>query len=232
MLARQIMTKDVISVGPESTVRDVARLLIERRISGVPVVDGDSRVLGMISEADLIFRVETGARRPRSWWLSLFAGGGESAADFIKSHSRHVSDLMTRDVVWVEEETPVADVAKTLEERHVRRVPVLRQGRLVGIISRADLVRMLALSPEPLKAISSSTDEAIQEQVASALRAQPWAGGFPIKVIVTNGVVHLWGLVGSGTEEKAIRVLAEEIPGVERVESHLELMPEAYYGGI
>ena len=232
MLAKQIMTRDVVTVSPDSSVRDVARLLIERRISGVPVVDSDSRVVGMISEGDLMFRAETGASRPRSRWLSLFLGDGAAAADFVKSHSSRVADLMTRNVVSVQEETTVAEVAKTLEERHVRRVPVLRREFLVGIISRADLVRVVASAPEPLQPASIPTDEAIRDRVAAALESQPWAAGCVISVIVTNGVVHLWGIIDTEAKRKAARVLAEQIPGVERVEDHLAPMPAAYYAGV
>jgi CBS domain-containing protein len=232
MLVKQIMTKDVVSVSPDSSVRDLARLLIERRISGVPVVDAEQRVVGIVSEGDLLFRAETGARRPRARWLSIFVGDGESAADFIKSHARRVSDLMTRDVVSVSEDATVSEVAGILAERHVKRLPVLRDGRLVGIVSRADLVRALALAANPVGPVPSPTDEAIRDSIESALRAQPWAGSLPVSVVVTNGVVHLWGMAHSEAEREASRVLAESIPGVERVESHLTPLPAAFYAGV
>lgn len=232
MRARHVMTRDVVTVAPDMPVRDVARVLVENRISAAPVVDADGRVVGIVSEGDLMLRAEPGARRPRSWWLWLLTSDDDEAAAFVKAHGRRVSEVMTRDIVTVEENTPLAEVARILEERHIKRVPVLRAGRLVGIVARADLVRALASAPEPVGPEPSPSDDELRERVIAALRDQPWADGFSVSVIVANGVVDLWGFADSEAKRKAIRVLVEQVPGVQQVKDHLRHVPLAYLGDI
>src|SRR6516162_4436631 len=152
MRAMDVMTSEVISVDPDTSVQALAALLSERGISGVPVVDADNRVVGVISEGDLVYRVETGTERRkeartgrrRSWWLDRIASDRELARDYVKSHGRTVRDVMTRNVVVVDDTTELADIAILLETKRIKRVPVVRDGRLVGIVSRANLVRALA----------------------------------------------------------------------------------------
>jgi CBS domain-containing protein len=233
MRAKHIMTRDVVTLAPETSVRDAARALVTHRISAAPVVDADGRLVGIVSEGDLMLRADPEADRPRSWWLSLLTSSEDAAAAFVKSHARRVADVMTRDLVTVEEDTPLAEVARTLEERHIKRVPVVRGGRLVGIVARADLVRAVASAPEPVWPMPSPSDEALRERVIAALRDQSWAGGLPISVIAKDGVVELWGFAETETRRKAVRLLVEEIPGVQRVEDHLGPVPlPAYYGGL
>ncbi|MFN4088151.1 MAG: CBS domain-containing protein [Alphaproteobacteria bacterium] len=231
MLAKHIMTKDVATIAPDGTVREAARLMTERRVSALAVTGADGRLLGIVSEGDLMFRAETGAERPRSWWLSIFSSSDGMAEDFVKSHARRIGDVMTRDVVTVDEETPIGEVARTLEARHIKRVPVLSGGRLAGIISRADIVRTLAAAPEPVGPGLKAGDEDLRLRVEAALRDQAWARSFPVGVSVNDGVVHLWGFADSEAKRTAIRVLVEEVPGVERVENHLKPSLPAY-GGI
>lgn len=230
MQAKHIMTRDVVTVSADTSVGAAARLMTERRISALPVVDAAGRLEGIVSEGDLAFRVETGTERPRSWWLSLVSSADDRAADFVKAHGRSVADVMTRDVVTVDEAAPLADIARILEERHIKRVPVLEDGRLAGIVSRADLVRALASASDPIGPTPSPDDETLREQVDTALRAAGWAGSFPVGVSVSDGVVHLWGFADSETRRTAIRVLVEEIPGVRRVENHLKPSVPAYGG--
>ena len=146
MRAIDIMTSEVITVGEEASVQRVAQLLAERGISAVPVVDGENRVIGMVSEGDLLHRTETGTERRRSWWLDMMSSTNKLAGDYIKSHSGKVKDVMTRDVIGVVDTTPVADIAVLLETNRVKRVPVVRDGKLVGVVSRANLVRALAMT--------------------------------------------------------------------------------------
>lgn len=221
MLARDVMTTRVITVGPETRVPEIARLLLTHRISAVPVVGGDGRLVGIVSEGDLMRRPETGAERPRSWWLTLMGGPEEAAREYVRTHGSHAADVMTRDVVTVDEDTPVGEIAALLEARGIKRVPVVRDGRVIGIVSRADLLRGLASrKPEPAPAVAAG-DRAVRERILENLRAAGVATPAHVNVVVTDGVVHLWGLVDSEEERRACRVAAEGVPGVRAVEDHL-----------
>jgi CBS domain-containing protein len=220
MRASDVMTADVVTVGPEASVAEVARLLVAHRISAVPVVDATGRLVGIVSEGDLLGRVEPAPGR-RAWWLDLLADPAALAHDYVKTHGRRVADVMTHPVVTVEAEAPLGEIARLLERRGIKRVPVVRDGRVVGIVSRADLIRGLAVRPaEPLPA-TVADDGAIQERVLAILRVQPWWTGTYRSIVVTDGVVHLWGLVRSRLERDAMRVAAETVPGVQGVEDHL-----------
>ena len=221
MNAIDIMTSEVISVDENATVPAVARLLAERGISAVPVVDKDNRVIGMVSEGDLLHRAETGTERRRSWWLDMVASTNRLAGDYIKSHSVQVKDVMTRNVLSVTETTPVADIALLLEANRIKRVPVVRDGKLVGIVSRANLVQVLAMTINQSPSGVEAEDRAIREKLLAELKAQKWAEVSPANVIVKDGVVHLWSSYLSEQEKRALVVAAENIPGVRRVEDHM-----------
>ena len=199
----------------------LAKLLLERRISAVPVVDAEGRVLGIVSEGDLIRRPEVAGARRRSWWLSLLSGSEDDPGEFVRRHGGQAADVMTREVVTVSEDTPVADVARRLEERGIKRVPVVRRGRLVGIVSRADLLRGLASARKRARPAGRASDRAIREKLMKRLEPEPWAPLGQFNVIVTDGVVHLWGLVDSPEQRRALQVAARETPGVRGVEDHL-----------
>ena len=220
MLAKDVMTRRVVTVAPETPVPEVARLLLDRRISAVPVVDAGGRLLGIVSEGDLIRRPEIVGGRRRSWWLSLLSGGERDPAEYVRTHGGQAADVMTREVVVVAEDTPVGDIARLLEERRIKRVPVVRRGKLVGIVSRADLLRGLA-SARPRPRASRPTDRAIRERLVKRLEREPWVPLGQINVIVTDGVVHLWGLVDSAEQRRALQVAARDTAGVRRVEDHL-----------
>jgi len=226
MRAMDIMTTEVITVAPTTSVQEVAKLLSERGISGVPVVDADNRVVGILSEGDLLHRVETGTERTtrerRSWWLDSLASN--QARDYVKSHARTARDVMTGDVISVDEMTPLADVAMLLETKRVKRLPVLREGKLVGIVSRANLVRAIAAGSVHEDAIRD--DRAIRSQLLNELNRRAWAKVWAADIIVQDGVVHLWvGAERSPEELNALRVAAENIPGVKKVEEHLMPVP-------
>ncbi len=229
MRARDIMTKAVVSVAPETPVADIARLLVEHRISGLPVVDKDEQLLGLVSEGDLLRRPETGAARRRSWWLELVADPGALAHDYVKTHGRHAQDVMTRRVIAIAEDTPVDEIADLLERRQIKRVPVVRDGRLVGIVSRADIVRALAESKPAPATEQQPDDRTIREAVLARLDSQPWGETLFVNVTVQNGVVALGGLVSSGEERVALRVVAENVPGVRRVDDNLTVRSVASY---
>ena len=232
MRASDVMTKHVITVNRNATVQAVAALLFENGISGVPVVDEANRVIGMVSEGDLIHRQEIGterrAKRVRSWWLQSDAD--QRAIDYIKSHGRSVADVMTRDVFSVNETTELADVATLLETKGIKRVPVLDDGKLVGIISRANLVRALAateseglaLSPAEEERIRNRVlDESIRKRLVEELRPMKWVNHLT-DVIVKNQTVHLWFSDDQPIEQRrAIHVAAENTAGVRKVEEHI-----------
>jgi CBS domain-containing protein len=230
MRAIDVMTSEVISVDENATVTGVARLLAERGISAVPVVDKANQVIGMVSEGDLLHRAETGTERRRAWWLDMMASTNKLAGDYIKSHSGKVKDVMTRDVVSVVETTPVADIALLLETNRIKRVPVVRDGKLVGIVSRANLVRALAMTIDEPPSGAEADDRRIRDKLLAELKAQRWAEVSPANVTVKDGVVHLWSFYLSEREKRALVVAAENIPGVRRVEDHMRPVPAYLLG--
>jgi len=221
MRAIDVMTSEVISVDENATVTAVARLLAERGISAVPVVDKANQVIGMVSEGDLLHRAETGTERRRSWWLDMMASTNKLSGDYIKSHSGKVKDVMTRKVLSVTEATPVADIALLLETNRIKRVPVVRDGKLVGILSRANLVRALAMTIDEAPSGAEADDRRIRDKLLAELKAQRWAEVSPANITVKDGVVHLWSSYLSEQEKRALVVAAENIPGVRRVEDHM-----------
>jgi CBS domain-containing protein len=234
MHAMDVMTSEVITVDPDTSVQALAALLSERGISGVPVVDADDRVVGIVSEGDLLHRVETGTerqpqrltRRRRSWWLDAIASDRELARDYVKSHARAVRDIMTRDVVSVSDTAELADIAVLLETKRIKRVPVVRDGKLVGIVSRANLVRALATTKSAPESVAEPDDRAIGDQLLAELKAKSWVDLSSADIIVRGGVVHLWFSDEQPREERlTFRVAAENIPGVRRVEEHIVAPP-------
>src|SRR6516225_313786 len=224
MRAMDVMTSEVITVGQNTSVQTVAKLLAERGISAVPVVDRENRVIGMVSEGDLLHRAETGTERRRSWWLDMMASTNKIAGDYVKSHSGKVRDIMTRDLISVTETTPVADIAVLLETNRIKRVPVVRDGKLVGIVSRANLVRALAMTIRQASG-TEADDLSIRDKVLAELKAQRWAEVSPANVTVKDGIVHLWSSYLSEQEKRALVVAAENTPGVRRVEDHMRPVP-------
>ncbi|HEX7008018.1 MAG TPA: CBS domain-containing protein [Alphaproteobacteria bacterium] len=220
MKAKDVMTARVITVGPEAKVRDVADLLLRHRISAVPVVDNDDRLVGIVSEGDLIHRVETGTeKRPRSWWLHLFTDSATLAEEYVKSHATKVADVMTKRVITVDEQTDLTDIAAILEKNHIKRVPVVRDGRVVGIVSRANLIQGLAAAKPEMPTVNGDDDQ-IRAEILKAIESQPWSEHGVVNVTVTNGVVEIWGVYNSDSEREASRVAAENVPGVREVKDH------------
>ena len=228
MKARDVMVSPVITVSENDTVRDVARILIAKRISAVPVVDQAGRLVGIVSEADLMHRAEAGTERPTSWWLSLISGDRAIAAEYVQSHAMGVKDVMTKEVHTALPETPLYEIADLLEEFHIKRVPIVnKDGDLVGIVSRANIVQAVASAGPALK--MGLTDSMIRDRLLAELKEQSWSHVHKLNVTVTNGVVDLWGFTQSETERQAIRVVAESIPGVTAVDDHLMREPAFLY---
>jgi CBS domain-containing protein len=225
MNAADVMISNVITVSPDACVQDVAGLLLKNHISAVPVVGAQGEIVGIVSEGDLIRRIEAGTEVRRSWWLHLMASNEVLASEFVKSHSRKVTDVMTRNVITASPDTPLNEIANLLEKHGIKRVPIVAAGKIVGIVSRANLLQALAsLKKEQLPTIAPD-DQAIRTKVMNQLKAEPWAHTSLMNVTVQNGTIELWGLVASPVEKKAVRVLAEGITGVRAVNDNLIIRP-------
>jgi CBS-domain-containing membrane protein len=216
MHAIDIMGRDVVTVGPDTDVLEAARLMAEHDVSALPVVDEGGRVVGIVSEADLIHREEIGTTKQRPWWLEAVTPAATLAEEFAKSHGRKVSELMSAHVVSCGEDTPLSEIAALLERHRIKRVPVLREGVLVGIVSRANLIQALASVKQP-SAAALDADRAIRAEVLKKLEAQSWTDFGSRNIIVTNGIVHIWGLVGSENERTGLVALAETVPAAKGV---------------
>jgi len=223
MKARDVMVSPVITVKPSASVRAVAGIFLEQRISAVPVVDDQGRLAGIVSEGDLMHRVEAGTERQRSWWLVGLTRDETLADDYVKAHARSVADVMTRDVITIAPDTPLHEIAALLEKNAIKRVPVVENGQIVGIVSRANLIQAVASArKEPEVPLS---DSAIREMLLAQLRRQPWAHTSMLNITVTNGVVDLWGCTDSDAERRAIRVAAEAAQGVSAINDNLVTRP-------
>lgn len=225
MKAKDVMTEDVVSVREDASVESIARLLLQRRISAVPVTDANGRPVGIVSEGDLMRRPETGTDRRPSWWLELLQGSDEHAAQYIKSHGLVARDVMSTDPLTVSENTPLEKVARLLEQEHIKRVPVVRGGRMVGIVSRADLLHALAAGakwPAPRGKASRPS----RKEVVRSIRNAGLSLGLT-NVVLEGSVVHLWGSVQSETQREAIALAARRSPGVKGVKNHLSVMAAA-----
>jgi len=223
MKARDVMVFPVITVKPSSSVKEVATTLLERRISAVPVVDDQGKLVGIISEGDLMHRSEAGTERQRSWWLLGWTGDETLAAEYVKAHARKVADVMTRNVITATPETPLHEIAALLERNSIKRVPIVKDGQLVGIVSRANLIQAVASTRKELEITLSDTT--IRDKLLAHLTSQEWAHTSLLNVTVSGGVVNLWGITNSDAERMAIRVAAESAPGVCDVNDNLVTQP-------
>ena len=220
MKAADLMTSFVVTVRPDATIEYAAQVMLQYRISGLPVTDSDGAVLGIITESDLLRRAETGTEKRHARWASLLIGPGRLAQEYVRTHGRKVAEVMTDRVFTVTPETPLAELVALMETKHVKRVPVVDQGRLVGIVSRADVMAALVglLSDKPAGA---ATDAEIRHQILAEIDRQLWGPRDGIDVVVTNGVVVLKGLIPDKRERAALCVAAENVPGVKAVHDRL-----------
>jgi CBS domain-containing protein len=220
MKAVDVMTRNVVSVKLDSSVFEAAQLMILNRISGLPVLDTSGRLVGVATEGDLLRRAETATERPRSSWLEFFLGQGRLATEYIRTHGRKIRDVMTSDPQTIVEETPLDEIVALMERKRIKRLPVMRGDKMVGIVSRANLVQALAsLARETADTLPS--DATLRELVLAEIDKQPWSPGSLINVIARDGVVELWGTILDERKRQALRVAAENVPGTRQVKDHL-----------
>jgi CBS-domain-containing membrane protein len=226
MQAQEVMTREVIAVGPDTTVGEIAAILVRHRIGAVPVLSDDRQLIGIVSQTDLAHRSETGTEKRRKWWLEVFADPDVKAREYVRSHGLTAQDVMTRFVISVPQNASLAEVADVLDTHRIRQVPVLASGKVVGMISRADLVRKLA-EARFTAAAARPDNGALQKAIWDRIKAQPWLKSAFINLDVKDGVVHLWGAVDSDEQRRALRVLVEGVSGERKVKDHVSLLPKA-----
>lgn len=225
MQASEVMTRNVITVTPKTEIREIVDLMVTNRVSAIPVIDASERVVGIVSEGDLMRRIENETdKRDSSWLQALFSERTDTNA-YIKTHGRKAEDVMTRDVITVAEDTPLYRVAQTLEKNRIKRVPVARDGRLVGIVSRSNLLQGFSTIQAGDSPAGTADDHGIREHIVREISKRFNISGNTTNVVVSNGVVDLWGLVDSESEKKAAAVLAENTPGVKEVRNHFVVAP-------
>lgn len=220
MNAADVMTRDVVSVGRDTHVREAIGLMLEKRVSGLPVIDGGGKLVGILTEGDLLRRSETGTERHRRHWLDMLLGPGRMAGEYVRTHGRRVGEIMTREVVSVAEDTPLDEVVRLMEHHRIKRVPVLYRDSFLGVVSRADLLRALAAAIDREEATATGDDD-IRERILAELAKAAWAPREGLTIDVKDGVAYLDGVVFDEKERAALRVAAENAPGVKAVEDHL-----------
>jgi CBS domain-containing protein len=219
MKAKDIMTRRVISISPAAGIFEAARIMLQNRISGLPVVDAAGALVGMVTEGDFLRRVETGTEKRRPRWIEFILGPGRAAADFTHSHGRKVDEVMSNEPLSVSEDSSIEEIVELMERHRIKRVPVTRAGRLVGIVSRANLVRAMLPAAKTTQPAAQS-DLEIQNHIKKELDSQKWAPVALVQVTVNKGVVDLWGAILDERDRKALKVLAENVGGVIAVNDH------------
>lgn len=220
MQAKDVMTRTVISVGPDATVLQAARLMLQHHISGLPVVDASGALIGVISEGDFLRRRETATEHRRSRWLEFLMGPGKLASEYAHSHGARVAEVMTEDVETVAEDAGLEEVVELMERRRIKRVPVMRAGKMVGILTRSNLMHAM-VSMARGEAPAPKGDAQIRERLLAEIQKQTWAPAAMLNVVVRDGVVELWGAVIDDRQRDALKVAAGNIPGVKAVKDHL-----------
>ena len=220
MNVKHIMTWPVFSIGPDATVLQAVQMMLRHKISGLPVVDADGKLLGIVTEGDFLRRAELSTERHRPNWLNFLVGPGRLADEYVQTHTRKVADVMTPEPYTITESTSLEEVVQLMEKHRIKRLPVVRDTQLVGIVSRANLLHALA-SLAPTAPATAPSDEAIRRGLLAELEQQKWAPVGFLNVIVRNGVVDLWGTITDERERQALIVAAQNTPGVKDVQDHL-----------
>jgi len=219
MRASDVMTRKVLTVGRETSVANAIRVMLDNNISGLPVLD-NGKVVGIVTEGDLLRRGETGTERQRPRWLEILMGPGRMAGEYVRTHGRKVEAVMTADLISVAGDTPLEEVVGLMERRRIKRVPVIEGDVLVGVVSRLDLLRALLREIEAQHSEDRGDDD-IREQILAELAKAAWVPRDGLSISVKEGVVDLNGVILEEKERQALRVVAENVPGVRAVEDHL-----------
>ncbi|MCP1966548.1 CBS domain-containing protein [Bradyrhizobium elkanii] len=219
MYAHQIMARKVLSTTPDSAILDAANIILQHRVSGLPVVDPDGTLVGIITEGDFLHRSEIGTGRKRNWLMTFILGPGKWAEDYVLEHGRKVSEIMTREPVTVAEDAPLTTVVGLMEKNNVKRLPVVRDGKLVGIITRSDLLRTVASLARNVPAPTENDDQ-IRRRILDEIEQNAWCP-LGLSVIVRDGIAHLSGVITESRFRNAAIVAAENVPGVREVHDHL-----------
>ena len=220
MIAAEVMSRNVISVSPDMTIAAAIQLMLDHRISGLPVVDAAGKLVGMVTEGDLLRRAETGTERHRPRWLEILMGPGRLAGEYVRTHGRKVEEIMTRDLVSARPDTALDEIVALMERRRIKRIPVLDGDAPVGIVSRADVLRAFARTLEERPGPTTGDDE-IRERILAELAQVSWVPRDGLAITVTEGIVRLDGVILEEKERDALRVAAENVPGVRAVEDRL-----------
>jgi CBS domain-containing protein len=220
MNAADVMKYRVITIGSDATVVEAARLMLENQISGLPVVDSKGALVGMVTEGDLLRRTELGTERHRPHWLEFFVGPGRIAGEYVHTHGRKIEEVMTRKPVTIDCSTPLETVVALMERHRIKRLPVVEEGRLIGILSRANLLSALAqLAPAAPKTTPSDTE--VRRRILAEIDKNPWALRGCLDAVVQNGTVELRGVIGDERQREALRIAAENVEGVKKIVDHL-----------
>jgi len=220
MNASDIMTPGVISADPDATVLEAARYMLQHHISGLPIIDKTGNLVGIVSEGDFLRRRETSTDRKRSRWLDFLMGPGKMAAEYTRTHGRKVSEVMTTEVHTVTEDTPIEKIVELMERRRIKRVPVLQGNKVIGIVTRANLMHAV-VSLARIEPKGAKDDVTIRQKLLAEIKKEKWALASMINVVVHDGVVELWGAIVDERQGEALKVAAENIPGVKEVKNHL-----------
>ncbi|MBX9825174.1 MAG: CBS domain-containing protein [Xanthobacteraceae bacterium] len=220
MQASDVMGVNVVTVGPESSIQQAAAVMLEKGISGLPVVSKDNRLVGIVSEGDLMRRADAGTGRRHSWWLRMLMGRDGLAREYVREHAFKVEDVMTRAVITAEPSTSLGEIADLLERNRIKRVPIVEGDKLVGVVSRANIVQAVASCLLSDRA-TNQTDATLRERVLSRFEGEPWAQTCLINVTVSQGTADLWGIAESDAQKQAFRVAAEATPGIRAVNDNL-----------
>jgi CBS domain-containing protein len=225
MKASEVMAKDVVTVSPQTTVREIAVVMAERRISGVPVVDEAGKLVGIVSETDLLHRAETGTEKRHKWWLGALIDADQLAREYAAAHARRAADIMSTRVVTIDADADLGAVADLLDRRKLKRLPVTKDGRLVGIITQGDLVRALVAQQVHGAGGPPADSASVLSAIQQRMRRETWLDSSLVNVAVKDGVAEISGLAASADQRRALRLLVEDTPGVMRVEDNLRLKP-------
>ena len=221
MKAKDIMTHCLVSIAPEAPIRDAIARMISHEVSGMPVIDADGKLVGMVTEGDFLRRPEMRTEAPRQRWLELLLGPGSDATEYARSHGHTVQDVMSPNVVTVGKETRLSEVVRLMEDHAIKRIPVIDDGRVVGIVSRADLMSAFGEYLIKPRKVSAVSDESIRRTIVTEMKRQPWCPAQSLSIRVRKGCVDLNGTIFDAAQRRALHVLVENVQGVKGIHDHL-----------